>query len=951
MAADPDRRMRFEREAKAVAALNHPNIVTIHSVEETDQQTFLTMELVHGKSLTDLLPEGGLPLNRFFELALSLIDAIGTAHEKGIIHRDLKPDNIMITEEGRLKVLDFGLAKLREAFTGTADLTQLPTTAETREGLILGTVTYMSPEQAQGQAVDYRSDIFSLGIILYEMATGQRPFRGENNISVISAIIKDTPEPITGVKASLPQPLARFIQRALEKKPADRYQSAFDLRRDLEDLKREVDTGELLASGTRPPVEFRKRWSAPAVAGIFLFLAAAVFGGWMFLTRRAGPTTVSPGGPDAGPSLAVFYFDNITGDPELDWLRTGLTDMLVTDLSQSPNIRVLGTARLYQILEKTGSLGQSKTSFAAVQAVAREANVTTALVGSFVKSGSTIRISARLQDVESGEVLTSERVEGEGDESIFALVDDLTRRIKRQYDLPAGGSDLDRDLRDVTTASLEAYRYYAEGIKLHERLKEQEALLLLEKAVEVDPDFAMALAKLSVAYGNLRDQDKAQQYAKQALDRIDHLSDRERYYIEGHYYSLRPETRQRSIEAYEKAVELYPDHTSARNNLAQQYMALERYEDAIRHLEELRRRGMTFPGTYSSLAGVYAAVGKPEKGYDVLREYVRDNPDNAAGHRNLAGFATKSGRYEEALQILDTAESLEPGNLEVEEQRWMVYALTERWDEAEAAADKLLDSASPQLVFRGEGCLALNRLYEGRAIEALAVLNDGLGSLPEGGTWSGLFQVYLAGLEYDVEDYDAALEHARAAIESAGHVPYVTTRSRGLAALALTKMGREPEAQVEVAALRDSLASLPEKLRDQIQAGMNGELALARGDFPAAIEEFARAQELLPPEMMDVESQHAWVWFGLGTAYLESGRPKEALPWFRRIAESHMERIVFPIQYVRSFYYLGQIHESRGETEQAAENYRRFLDYWQDGDMDRERVEEARRKVSELVAS
>jgi eukaryotic-like serine/threonine-protein kinase len=295
LARDPDRRLRFEREARAAAALNHPNIITIHSVEEIDGTPFLTLELVDGQTLAESIPAGGLPLDRVLALGIPIADAVGAAHQSGITHRDLKPANVMVTNDGRVKVLDFGLAKVKEEARLAAEA-GMPTAAGlTSEGRIVGTVSYMSPEQAEGKPVDQRSDVFSLGILLYEMATGERPFGGDTHMSTLSAIIKDTPRPILEVRPGLPRELAKIINRCLAKDVEDRYQSAKDLRNDLRALKNDLTSGEIepiSASGVRaavvPAPAQRSRMVAFAAVAV---LAAVGTGAWLWWRAAENPST------------------------------------------------------------------------------------------------------------------------------------------------------------------------------------------------------------------------------------------------------------------------------------------------------------------------------------------------------------------------------------------------------------------------------------------------------------------------------------------------------------------------------------------------------------------------------------------------------------------------------------------------------------------------------------
>jgi serine/threonine protein kinase len=296
LASNPERIERFQREAEAVAALNHPNIIHIYSVDEAEGVHFLTMELVEGRRLDELIPKTGLPVDQFFEIAIPLTNALAAAHAKGITHRDLKPSNIMMTaEDRRVKILDFGLAKLAPFDADAPDATQMATMAMTQEGTLLGTVPYMSPEQLETKGVDSRSDIFSLGVVLYEMATGAAPFGGDSRAGLISSIMTHTPAPVTEIRKELPAPLERIIRRCLEKLPDDRYQTTRDVLNELKELRREVESGTVrvapLATETTPG-ERRGLWLPALAAAAAVILAVGLFS-WASRSRT------SPAGSEA----------------------------------------------------------------------------------------------------------------------------------------------------------------------------------------------------------------------------------------------------------------------------------------------------------------------------------------------------------------------------------------------------------------------------------------------------------------------------------------------------------------------------------------------------------------------------------------------------------------------------------------------------------------------------
>jgi predicted Ser/Thr protein kinase len=336
MAENAERRRRFEREAQAVAALNHPGIVTIYSVEHDAGRSFLTMELVEGRTLEQAVPAGGLPLAQFLRIAIQLADAMNAAHERGILHRDLKPGNVMLTKDGRIKVLDFGLAKLADVAPAAALNVQGPLT--TSSGQIVGTLSYMAPEQAEGRTIDHRADIFGLGVLLYELAAGIRPFGGESNVALLTALLRDTPRPITEMRTDLPPALAPIIQRCLEKDPAARYQSAGDLGAALETVRISM------TPALRRPLP---SWVLPTAVAVIVFLAGML--GWLALRQPVeslAATTLAATATETqvlitGRQVAMLDFANRTGDPALDAFGRMVSEAMAGTLA-SEGIPVVG---------------------------------------------------------------------------------------------------------------------------------------------------------------------------------------------------------------------------------------------------------------------------------------------------------------------------------------------------------------------------------------------------------------------------------------------------------------------------------------------------------------------------------------------------------------------------------------------------------------------------------
>ncbi|HUE84524.1 MAG TPA: FlgO family outer membrane protein, partial [Vicinamibacterales bacterium] len=728
---DPDRRRRFVQEAQAASAVEHPHIAVIHDVGDIDGVTYMAMELIDGEKLSTLLSRQRLSAARALELATEAASGLARAHEKGVVHRDLKPANVMVTDEGFAKVIDFGIAKLIEEAASARLETR--TLHDTAPGLVVGTMMYMSPEQARGDKVDHRSDIFSFGVVLYEMLAGRPPFEGKSGMDTASAILHQPAPPLPALGPAVPSDataeIQRLVEKCLAKDPRDRYQGMRDIVVDLKAARRRLES----ATHAAPLFNARttRRWWLPAAAALAVVAATAL--SWMW-TRGTGTSPTAPS-ENTRPSVAVLYFDNTTGDQELDWLRTGITEMMVTDLSQSPHLEVVGTDRLYGVLAELKRADDRILSPEVVTQVVERMGVDHVLVGNYMTAGNAIRINVRLQDARTGRIIASERVEGAGTASLFNIVDDLARRVRANFDrlrsdaagatalLTAPGvppaEGLDRGLGDVTTSSIEAYRLYAEGINLHERYREAEAAALFEKAIAIDPTFAMAYAKLAVVHSNLGRQDLRDKYAALALEHADRLTPRERYYIEGFYYSNRPATVERSVEAYRKCIELDPGHQACRHNLALRLMVFGHLQEAAGHYEELVRRGATNPTSYSNLASCYVGMGDVSRAIATVEAYSTRNPENGAGHGNVAEVLIAAGRYDEALPRLARAELLDATDPGVAAARATAQLLRDDWSAAREIADRLYRSDDPARRFDGAMFHSVAAGYEGRCAPAM----------------------------------------------------------------------------------------------------------------------------------------------------------------------------------------------------------------------------------------
>ena len=639
MAANPQRLQRFEREAKTVATLNHPNIVTIFSVEEADGVRFLTMERVVGQPLDGRITPGGMAFRPFMEIARPLADALAASHEKGVVHRDLKPANVMVGDDGRVKVLDFGLAKLQEPERPDS-LSDAPTQGLTREGTIVGTVPYMSPEQLQGRGIDHRSDLFSLGVIYYQMLTGKRPFHGGTSAETISSILRDTPHPVNEINVTLPNHLGRIVRRCLNKDPNERYQTARDLALDLKELKQEISD-----------------------------------------TERANVN-----------SIAVLPFANMSPDPEQEYFCEGIAEELINGLGRIKNLRVASRTSAFQF----------KGTKHDIREIGERLNVEKVVEGSVRKSGSQIRITAQVVNVADGYRLWSERYDRKL-EDIFAIQDEIAESIVRALEVTLSPKER-RAIQNVATRDVEAYDFYLRGRKSFWEWRHTgwtQARQMFERAIKLDPNYALAWAAIAdccsftFTYADRSEKERllAEEASRKALQLDPDLA--EAHAARGMVLSLSENNEQAAVH-FEKAISLNPrlyeaHYFYARASVVQgQYAKAARlYEQAMEVRPEDYQVPLLLPQVYRSLHRLADEQAITRVGIEKAKRHLEMNPDDpralylGGGALAKLGTAEKNeAMVEEGLRMVNRTVELSPEEVGVLYNVSCIYATLGRADEA-----------------------------------------------------------------------------------------------------------------------------------------------------------------------------------------------------------------------------------------------------------------------------
>jgi eukaryotic-like serine/threonine-protein kinase len=791
---------RFLREARIISTLSHPHICTLHDIGEVDGQQFMVMELLEGEPLKSRIARGPLPLDDLLDLGVQIADALDAAHSAGVVHRDVKPGNLFVTRRGQAKVLDFGVAKLAQVESpDRADLVQTMAGSElTTIGSAIGTVAYMSPEQARGLDIDGRSDLFSFGEVLYEMATAKPAFPGPTPAVIFEGILTKQPQAPSELNANLPPEFDRIVAKALEKDRETRYQTAAEMRADLKRLKRETETGRTAAmTGAFAPAAAPVAPVAPVAPitpaakrllwiGAPLATAAAV-GGFLLWQSQRTPALA------ARDTVVLADFRNRTGDTMFD---DTLGEALAVQLRQSPFLNLMPEQQVQATLRLMGRPPMEPLTPDIAREVCIRAGAKAMLGGTIASIGNNYSLTLGAQDCVNGQTIAEEAFEAAGKEEVLTALGRAAASFREKLgESLASVQRYDQNIEQATTKSLDALKAYSQGMTMRRTQGDRDSLPFFRRAIEIDPDFALAHARLGTVLSNLAEPAESQKAATRAFELRDKASERERLYIEARYHTTVVRDQNKAIETYRLLLATYPDDYAAHSNIGTLYRNNGRTKEAIQSLEEAVRLAPDQPLGHLNLGGSYLDEGRYA---DARRQFeeVLKLQESLGAHTSLVTIGAFTGDQKLVADHVTAAKD-DRGRIDMLATRVQVAGYKGQMKESARLSEELLQAVKGANRLQ-EGSelfvgLAINQAITGRVDEARRQVQRLLAekALPAGASDEMLALGAIVGDKAMVQSYTGpALKHVASIPQSQD----AQKAERSIRALEALGYGRDEQA-------------------------------------------------------------------------------------------------------------------------------------------------------------